>query len=63
MCKYVTNCFQNHNKIDDFITSPCNCFILCFGSESPTLINFIFRGIELEFGGGVNSETLVSYFI
>ena len=42
----------------------CNYVILCFGGQSPALANFsIFRGIKLKFGGGVNFETLISYFM
>ena len=38
--------------------------ILCFQSQSPSLINFsIPKGIELKFGGGVNSKTLISCFM
>ena len=39
-------------------------FGFCFRSESPTFDQlFIFRGIKLKFGGGTNSETLISYFM
>ena len=42
----------------------CNYVILCFGVKVQLLSNFsIFRMIELKFGGGVNSETLISYFM
>ena len=60
MCKYVTNILQNHDKIDDVTTGLCNYVILCFRGQSPT---FVFRKIELKFGGGVNSEALISYFM
>ena len=43
---------------------PCNYAILCFRGQSPTFDkHFISRGIKLKFGGGVNSETLISYFM
>ena len=42
----------------------CNYVILCFGGQSPTFDQlFIFRGIKLKFVGGVNSVTLISYFM
>ena len=42
----------------------CNYTNLCFGVKVQLLPNFpIFRGIKLKFGGGVNSETLISYFM
>ena len=64
VCKYVTNSTQNHNRIDDVITDPCNYVILCFRVKVQLLTNFsIFRGIKRKFGGGVNSETLISYFM
>ena len=43
---------------------PCNYVILCFQGQNPTFDQpFIFRGIKLKFGGGVNSETLISCFM
>ena len=43
---------------------PCNYAILCFGVKVLLLTNFsIFRGIKLKFDDGVNSETLISYFM
>ena len=64
VCKYVTNFTQNHNKIDDVLTGPCNYVILCFGGQSPTFDQlFYFGRIKRKFGGGVNSETLISYFM
>ena len=43
---------------------PCNYVILCFGVKVQLLTNFsIFGGIKLKFGGEVNSETLISYFM
>ena len=61
MCKYVTNSNQNHNKIHWYavITS---FFVL--GVKVKLLTNFpTFRRIKLKFGGGVNFDTLISYFM
>ena len=64
VCKYVTNCLPNDNKIDEVTTAPCNYFILCFQGERPTFDQlFYFERIKLKFGGGVNTETLISYFM
>ena len=42
----------------------CNYFVYCFGGQSPSFDQlFYFRGIKLKFGRGVNSETLIVYFI
>ena len=42
----------------------CNYVILCFGVKVQLFTNFpIFRRIKLKSGGGVNSETLISYFM
>ena len=42
----------------------CNYVILCFWGQSPTVYQlFTFRGIKLKFGGEVNSETPISYFM
>ena len=41
-----------------------NYVIFCFGVKVQLLTNFsIFRRIKLKFGGGVTSETLISYFM
>ena len=41
----------------------CNYVILCFWGQRPIFYQlFYFREIKLKFGGGVNSETLVSCF-
>ena len=38
----------------------CNYAILCFGGQSPNFGQIsIFKGIKLDFGGGVNSEMLI----
>ena len=43
---------------------PCNCVILCFRGQSSTFDELsTFTGIRLKVGGGVNSETLISYFM
>ena len=52
VCKYATNCFQNHNKSQRSPLIPCNYVILCFRRQSPFFDElFIFRGTKLKFGG------------
>ena len=59
ICKYVTNCLHNHNETVDVIKS-----FYVFRVKVQLFTNFsIFIGIKLKFGGGVNSVTLVAYFI
>ena len=41
-----------------------NYVIRCFGVKVQLLTNFsVSTGIKLKFGGGVNSETLILYFM
>ena len=42
ICKYVTNCLQNHNKIDDVTIGLSLYVILCFRDQSPLLYHFLF---------------------
>ena len=64
VCKYVTNCLQNPNKTDDCTTGPLQKRHSLFLGQSPTFSQlFIFRGITLKFGAGVNSEMPIPYFM
>ena len=46
-----------------FMTSSLVAVITSFSVFGVKVQLFIFRGIKLKFGGRVNSETLISYFM
>ena len=62
--KYVTDCVQIHNKIDNVTTSNNVIFRLFFFLVKVVLTSFsTFRGIKLKFGGAVKSDILILYLL